>query len=102
MKILSLILEKVKPVHVTALIVGIVSCLVIVSYKWANPNKEAERHFIEQENFIAYRVMEACYIVILTAAVLNLRYVVVEIAKEIIYTAGPPLLSMAKSKMAAR
>ena len=103
---LSHVVNKIKPVHVTAFLVAIVSGVVILAYKWVNPNKEAERHFIEHENYAAYRVMEGCYIVILAAAAYNFRYLVFDVVKEVLYSTAPVLSSAVvaatKSKRAAR
>jgi hypothetical protein len=101
--ILPQIVKKIKPVHVTAFLVSIVSGIVILAYKWVNPNKEAERHYIEHENYAAYRVMEGCYIVILAAAAYNFRYLVFDVVKEVFYSTAPVLSSeVVKSKRAVR
>ena len=93
--------RKMTPDHVTALIVVIVSGIVLLAYKWINPDREAERHFIEHDNHIAYRVMEGCYIVILTATAYNVRYLLFDIGKEILVPFVWTPWST-KSRMAAR
>lgn len=85
------------PDHVTALVVVVVSGIVILAYNWINPDKEAERHYLEHENHVAYRVMEGCYIVILTAAAYNFRFLIFDIGKELVF----PFVSMALAKGAS-
>ena len=76
-------MERLTPSHVTALTVAAVSGFVILTYQWINPDKQAERHYLEHENYIAYRVMEGCYLVILSAAVFNFRYLLFDVGKEL-------------------
>lgn len=93
--------SKTTPDHVTALIVAIASGLVLLAYKWVNPDKEAERHFLEHDNVAAYRVMEGCYIVILAAAAYNFRYLLFDLGKEL-FVASIASLPSTKSNRAAR
>lgn len=65
--------------HVTALAVAGVSGAVLMAYGYINPNREAEQYFKDHDSPMAYRVMEACYIVILAAAAFNLRYVLFDL-----------------------
>ena len=87
------IASMITPEHVTALIVAVVSGIVIITYKWINPNNEAERHFIEHNNYAAYRVMEGCYIVILTAAVYNFRFLLFDAGQKA-FASIAPLISL--------
>ena len=58
-----------------AVLVAAVSSIVLLAYRAANPGQGAE-HYFAREHHTAYRVMQVCYVVIMSAAAFNLRFLV--------------------------
>lgn len=72
--------------QISALIIAGVSSMVLLAYHLVNPDREAEKYFLSGKGADesgssewTYRVMEACYIVILGSAAFNFRYVVFDV-----------------------
>lgn len=92
------IIKKMKPATAMALIIAAVSGTVLIMYKWVNPDRQAERHFLEHDNQVAYKVMEACYIVILVAAAFNFRYLLFDLGSEVMSSVMPTVVASKSSK----
>ena len=86
---LNRIVKRMKPAHVMAFIVAAVSGVILLVYRWVNPDQQAEKHFRDHDNQVAYRVMEACYVVILAAAAFNFRYLLYDLGGEVVASAMP-------------
>lgn len=70
---------------VLAAIVAAVASAVLLGYRTINPGSGAEHYFAHTDGHqTAYRLMQICYVVILSAAAFNLRFVAVEIARPLV------------------
>jgi hypothetical protein len=78
----------------TSAVVAAVSVAILLAYRSANPNKDAEQFYLREDNKLAYRVMVGCNAVILASIAFNLRFVLFEVAA----AAVPPELMAATAK----
>lgn len=67
-----------------AAVVAAVASAVLLAYRALNPGGAAELYFAEHEHHqLAHRLMQICYVVVMSAAAFNLRFVAVELARPI-------------------
>jgi hypothetical protein len=71
---------------VMAVLIALVSSVVLLAYRNANPGQGAE-HYYMRENHSMYRVMQVCYVVIMASIGFNLRFVVFEAFTATVLTA---------------
>ena len=82
-KVLSAMMQREV---VLAALVAAVASAVLLAYRIYNPDRAAENYFAAHasegaHNRAAYRLMQICYVVIISAAAFNLRFVVFEVAR---------------------
>ena len=64
-----------------AALVAAVSSAVLLAVRHVNPGQGAEHYFSSNGHHAAHRMMQICYVVILSAAAFNLRFVAFEGAR---------------------
>ena len=64
----------------TSLIVAAVSTFILLDYRFANPGHGAEHYYLRENHRAAYRIMQACSVIIMASIAFNLRFVFFEIA----------------------
>lgn len=73
---------------VVSAVVAAVASAVLLAYRAMNPGGAAEIYFAAHEHHAAaHRLMQICYVVVMSAAAFNLRFVAVELLRPVLFEA---------------
>lgn len=82
---------------ILAVFIVLVSSVVLLAYKHANPDNGAE-HYYMNGNRALYNVMQVCYVVIVASIGFNVRFVLFEAVSALTHDVKAGVLSVPKGR----